>query len=160
MDPIYPGESTADLCDRLAAKAQVCHLPWRSYGALKAVSGPVACVQTDGDAGPVRAMLETPGEGRILVVDGGGSLRAALLGDRLAQRGLDNGWRGAVVHGAVRDVAALARMDFAVLALGAVPQRARGVALGGAAASLAFGGVHVTSQDWVCLDADGLVFVG
>lgn len=160
MGLIYPGESTADLCDRLGAGAQVCHLPWRSYGGLQAASGPVACVEAFEDAGPVRAMLERPGAGRILVVDGGGSLRVALLGDRLAQRGLDHGWRGVIVHGAVRDVAALAAMDFAVLALGAVPQRASGLAWCEPAAVLAFGGVSVASGEWVSLDADGVVFVG
>ncbi len=120
----------------------------------------MACVEAFEDAGPVRAMLEMPGAGRILVVDGGGSLRVALLGDRLAQLGLEHGWRGVIVHGAVRDVAALAAMDFAVLALGAVPQRASGLALCESAAVLAFGGVLVTSGDGVSLDADGVVFVG
>ncbi|MCT9812913.1 ribonuclease E activity regulator RraA [Acidovorax sp. Be4] len=153
-------ESTADLCDRLGARARVCHLPWRSYGGLQAASGTVACVQAFEDAGPVRAMLETPGAGRILVVDGGGSLRVALLGDRLAQLGLDHGWRGVIVHGAIRDVAALASMDFAVFALGAVPRRASGSVLCEPSPVLAFAGVRITSGEGVHLDADGVVFVG
>ncbi len=157
--PIHPGEATADLCDRLGEQARVCHLPLQSYGGLRATSAPIACVQAFEDAGPVRALLDTPGCGRILLVNGGGSLRVALLGERMAQLGLRNGWRGAIVHGAVRDVAALATMDFAVLAVGAVPQRAKPGPQGCAQMSLVFAGVDLTGDDWVGLDADGVVFV-
>ncbi|MBS7777523.1 ribonuclease E activity regulator RraA [Acidovorax sp. CCYZU-2555] len=158
--PILPGEATADLCDRLGAQARVCHLPWRSYGRLQATSASIACVQAFEDAGPVRALLDTPGRGRILLVDAGGLLRVAVLGERMAQLGLANGWRGVIVHGAVRDVAALAALDFAVLALGAVPQRANPQAPAETRhCALALGGVEISDGDWVALDADGLVFV-
>lgn len=158
--PILTGEATADLCDRLGAQARVCHLPWRSYGGLQATSAPIACVQAFEDAGPLRALLDTPGRGRILLADVGGLLRAAVLGERMAQLGLANGWRGVIVHGAVRDVAALAALDFAVLALGAVPQRANPSAPAETRhGALALGGVEIADGDWVALDADGLVFV-
>lgn len=157
--PILPGEATADLCDRLGALARVCDLPLHSYGGLRALAAPMACVQSFEDAGPLRALLETPGQGRILVVDGGGSRRVALLGERMAQLGQRNGWRGVIVHGAVRDVAALAQLDFAVLALGAVPRRATGTAHGGAQPQLDFAGVTLHGGDWAAFDADGLVFV-
>ncbi len=157
--PIQPGEATADLCDRLGALAQVCHLPLHSYGGLRALAAPIACVHSFEDAQPLRALLETPGQGRILAVDGGGSRRVALLGERMAQLGLRNGWRGVIVHGAVRDVAALAQLDFAVLALGAVPQRATGAAQGVAQPQLDFAGLTLHRGDWAAFDADGLVFV-
>jgi regulator of ribonuclease activity A len=117
-------------------------------------------VQAFEDAGPVRTLLDTPGQGRILVVDPGGLLRAAVLGERMARLGLANGWRGVIVHGAVRDVAALAALDFAVLALGAVPRRAHAQATAETRhGALALGGVEIADGDWVVLDADGLVFV-
>ena len=158
--PILPGEATADLCDRLGGQARVCHLPWRSYGGLQAVGAPLASVQAFEDAGPLRALLDTPGQGRILVADAGGGRRVAVLGERMARLGLANGWRGVIVHGAVRDVAALAGLDFAVLALGAVPRRAPPAAqAGGRYGALALGGVEIADGDWAALDADGLVFV-
>jgi len=162
--PILPGEATADLCDRLGDQARICHLPWRSYGGLQAAGAPMACVQAFEDAGPLRALLDTPGQGRILVADAGGGLRVAVLGERMARLGLANGWRGVIVHGAVRDVAALAGLDFAVLALGAVPRRAPPAAQAGARdkarhGALALGGVEIADGDWAGLDADGLVFV-
>ncbi len=159
VSPIHPGEATADLCDRLGAQARVCQLPLQSYGGLRALAAPSACVQSFEDAGPLRALLQTPGQGRLLVVDGGGSRRVALLGERMARLGLANGWRGAIIDGAVRDAAALAQLDFAVLALGAVPQRAAGTGQGGAQAGIALGGLDVAAGDWALLDADGLVFV-
>lgn len=163
MAPIEPGEATADLCDRLGAQARVCHAPFKSYGGLQRWHAPIACVQTGEDAGPLRALLDTPGRGRMLVVDGGGALRVALLGERMAQLGMRNGWRGVIVYGAVRDVAALATLEFAVLALAAVPQRAppgaSDTASGGARAALRLGDMAVREGDWVAFDADGVVFV-
>ena len=158
--PIHPGEATADLCDRLGEQARVCPLPWRSYGGLQAVNAAIVCVQAFEDAGPLRALLDTPGHGRILLVDAGGLQRVAVLGERMAQRALANGWRGVIVHGAVRDVAALATLNFAVLALGAVPRRAQPAAATPARyGGLALGGVEIADGDWAGLDADGLVFV-
>lgn len=157
--PIRPGESTADLCDRLGPLARVCGAPLRAYGGLRQACAPVATLRAPGAAGAVRARLEQPGAGRILVIDGGGALQQALLGDRLAALGLANGWCGAIVLGAVRDVAALAAMDFAVLALATTPRRAAGDAAGEADCALELAGVRVVPGDWVCLDEDGVVFV-
>lgn len=158
LTPIRPGESTADLCDRLGPLARVCAAPLRAYGGLRQACAPVAILRA-GAAGAVRARLQQPGEGRILVIDGGGMLEQALLGDRLAALGLANGWRGAIVLGAVRDVAALASMDLAVLALGTTPRRAGGDGAGEADCTLELAGTRVAPGDWVCLDDDGVVFV-
>lgn len=157
--PIRPGESTADLCDRLGPLARVCGVPLRAYGGLRQACAPVATLRAQGSAAGVRAWLEQPGEGRILVVDGSGVPQHALLGDRLAALGLANGWCGAIVFGAVRDVAALAAMDFAVLALATTPRRAAGGAAGEADCTLGLAGAPVVPGDWVCLDEDGVVFV-
>lgn len=157
--PIRPGESTADLCDRLGAQARVCHGPWHSYGGRPAASGRAACIRTFEDAGLVRQMLEQPGHGRILVVDGSGSLQRALVGDRLARLALDHGWQGILVHGAVRDRAALAALDIAVFARGTVPQRGAGDGTGESSVRLEFGGTYVAEGDACCMDGDGVVFI-
>src|SRR5699024_2521481 len=86
-------------------------------------SGPISTVQVYEDNVLVRAALEQPGAGRVLVVDGGGSLRCALVGDQLAALGLSNGWAGVVINGCIRDVAALAELSFGVKALAANPLR-------------------------------------
>ena len=148
---------TADLCDRLGSRACVCQAPWRSYGGRCAAEGLAATVQCLDDAALLRAQLAEPGRGRILVVDGGGSLRAALLGDRMARLAMDSGWAGLVIHGAVRDVARLRTMDIAVLALGHVPVRGGRTGAGRAGGELRLGGAVFRPGAYVCLDEDGVV---
>lgn len=150
-------QATADLCDRLGARARVCHAPWRSYGGRAAASGTIATLQCLDDAALLRAQLAEPGRGRILVVDGGASLRTAILGDRMAQLALDSGWAGLVIHGAVRDVARLRTMDIAVLALGHVPQRGGRTGAGRQGVALCFGEAVFRPGDFVGLDEDGVV---
>lgn len=150
-------ESTADLCDRLGAAAQVCAAPWRSYGGRTAAAGPIATVQADADAGLVRQQLGTPGAGRVLVVDAGGALLHAMLGERLARLGLAQGWAGVLVHGAIRDAQALQALDFAVFALGSVPARAGLQSTGRCGGALHLGGAHLQPGQWIAMDADGVV---
>jgi len=96
---------TTDLCDQYANELQVAAPLFRSYGGKIAFCGPISTVQVYEDNVLVRAALEEPGAGRVLVVDGGGSLRCALVGDQLAALGLSNGWSGIVINGCIRDVA-------------------------------------------------------
>src|SRR5215212_3234610 len=109
---------TADLSDASGDWYLPCVLPWRSFGATASFAGPVATVRCRDDNGLVRAAVGRPGNGRVLVVDGGGSLDTALVGDVLAGLALSNGWGGLVVHGAVRDVGALSRLAIGVGARG------------------------------------------
>lgn len=150
-------ESTADLCDRLGAQVRVCRLLWHCYGGRRAASGSIATVQCLDDAALLRAQLAQPGLGRLLVVDGGASLRTAILGDRMARLALDSGWAGLVIHGAVRDVARLRAMDIAVLALGQVPRRGGRTGAGRHGVELCFGEAVFRPGEWACLDEDGLV---
>ena len=128
-----------------------------SWGGKTQAFGPMACVRTYEDATPVRAQLDTPGLGRILVVDGGGSRRVALLGDKMATIGMKNGWQGVLIHGAVRDVDALAGLDFAVFALDRVPLRARHAGDSESDTVLCFGHTIFTPGHWVAMDSDGVV---
>ncbi len=149
--------ATADLCDRFGAQAQVCRAPLRPYGRHRAAQGLIDCLQCCEDAASLRTQLARPGNGRILVVDGGASLRVALLGDRMARMAIDNGWGGVVINGAVRDVGHLQSMDFAVWALGHVPLRAHAPERGRPGVELSFGQAVFRPGDFICLDQDGVV---
>ncbi len=114
---------TADLCDRFVEQAQACVADWRSYGGRSALYGRVQTLRTFEDAALIRQILGTDGAGRVLMIDAGGSRKAAVLGDNMARLGMQNGWRGVLIHGAIRDVDILRELDFGVHALGAVPVR-------------------------------------
>ncbi|TSA87780.1 RraA family protein [Deinococcus detaillensis] len=148
--------ATADLCDAFPA-VQVSAPVWRDYGGLIRFSGRVMTLKVEEDNSLVRAELQTPGEGRVLVVDAGGSLNCALVGGQLAHLGVQNGWAGVVLHGCVRDTAELGGQKLGVKALGTHPRRSekRGGGLRGGA--LEFAGLHIEPGDWLYADEDGLL---
>lgn len=150
---------TSDLCDA-HPHARVLALAWRSYGGHARFHGPVRTVKVYEDNLRVRAMLETPGAGAVLVVDGGGSLRCALVGGQLGELAVRNGWAGIVVHGCVRDSAELATQAVGVLALGSHPRKSdRGLHGGADDRPLSFGGITITPGDWLYADEDGVVLL-
>jgi regulator of ribonuclease activity A len=146
---------TADLLDE-HPDAQVCLLPLRSFGA-GSFSGPVATIRCSEDNVLVRERLASPGEGRVLVVDGGGSLRCALVGDNLATMGRDNTWAGIVVNGCVRDSAALDKLGFGIKALGTNPRRSAKDGCGELDVPLVFVEVTFTPGARLYADEDGVV---
>ena len=117
-----PDFKTADLCDE-HPDVQVLEAALRDFGGRVRFHGEVRTLKVFEDNTLVRQALEQPGEGRVLVVDGGGSLRCALLGDMLAAIGVQNGWAGVVLYGAVRDTAEVGRMPLGVKALGTHPSK-------------------------------------
>ena len=148
--------STADLSDA-HPDAQVADPGLRDFGGVLAFAGPVQTVHAPEDNSLVRAELERGGQGRVLVVDGGGSTRCALLGDRLAALGVERGWAGVVVNGCVRDTADLAGMPLGVKALGSHPRRSEKRGLGAAGVPVEFLGVRIEPGWWCYADADGVV---
>ncbi len=148
---------TADLSDEHGARLQACTLQWRMLGGRRQFTGPVSTVRCREDNGIVRVAVSEPGEGRVLVVDGGGSLSAALVGDVLGGLAAANGWAGLVVNGAARDVVALAQVDIGVLALGTNPRRAERDGVGERDVAVSFGGVVFTPGARVFVDEDGLL---
>ena len=114
--------STPDLSDAAPA-ARALPLPWRNYGQVSVFSGRAVTIRCHEDNSLVKALVQQPGEGRVIVVDGGGSRRRALLGDQLAAKAAANGWSGLVIDGVVRDVEILAELDLGVKALGSCPQK-------------------------------------
>lgn len=148
---------TADLCDQLGPAALACPAPWRCYGGRRVVSGHVQTLRTFEDAALIRQTLATAGMARVLVVDAGGSLQAAVLGDRMARIGMENGWSGVLVYGAIRDVDILGGLDFGVFALGSIPSRGGKAGAGEVGVELAIRGVPIRPGDFIAMDADGVV---
>lgn len=153
--------STCDLCDAQKADAsgsfRVLPPVFRDFGAVSAFHGPVVTIKCFEDNSLVKAAVEGPGEGRVLVVDGGASLRRALLGGNLAAAAARNGWAGVVIDGCVRDVAELAvcQVGIRALALFPLPTERRGE--GQRDVPVWVQGVRIAPGDWLCADADGIV---
>jgi len=148
---------TTDLCDAHEGKVRVAAPMFRSYGGRRAFHGPVATLKVFEDNGLVRKALESPGNGRVLVIDGGGSLRRALVGDQLAALGVKNGWSGIVVYGCIRDSRAIGAMDIGVFALATHPQKTLKRNEGDAEIAVTFGGVTFKPGDWLYADEDGVI---
>ena len=147
---------TTDLSDA-HPDVQVADPELRHFGAIAVFSGQIATAKVHEDNVIVRATLETPGEGRVLVVDGGGSTRTALVGDVLAGLGISNGWSGIVVNGCIRDSAAIATMDIGVMALGARPNRSAKNGFGELDVPVFFAGVAFNPGAWLYADHDGIL---
>ncbi len=148
---------TADLCDAHDERVRVLALPLRDFGGRTDFHGPVSTVRAPEDNSRVREAVAEPGKGRVLVVDGGGSLRRSLLGDNLAVLAIANGWAGIVVNGAVRDTQALRDLPLAVKALGTCPRKTDKRGLGERDVVVEFGGVVFTPGQWLYADCDGVV---
>lgn len=149
--------ATADLADELDQKVQVLEPSWNDYGGQKTFKGPAATVRCHDDNSKVREMLEAPGQGRVLVVNGGGSMRCALLGDMLGDLAVENGWAGVIVHGCVRDSEALCKLPLGVRARATHPRKSVKTGKGEVEVALAFGGATISPGDMIYVDADGIL---
>ena len=148
---------TADLCDQFEADVRVAAPIFRVFGGAESFGGRISTVQVFEDNVLVRAALETPGHGRVLVVQGGGSLRCALVGDVLAALGHQNGWAGIVVHGCIRDSRAIARIPIGVRALATNPLRSAKRGAGERDVPVTFADVTFMPGHYLYADADGIV---
>ena len=152
-----PLHATTDLSDD-HPDAQVCDPLFQAFGGRTAFSGPITTLKVFEDNAMVRAAVEQPGEGRVLVVDGGGSLRCALLGGNLAIAAAENGWAGVVVNGAVRDADEIDAQPIGVRALATHPRRSvKGLHSGQAGLPVVFAGVVFREGEWLAADRDGVV---
>ena len=149
--------STTDLCDA-DPEIQVCEPVFTAFGGRPAFDGPITTLKVFEDNSMVREATGTPGEGRVLVVDGGGSLRCSMFGGNLAVSAAANGWAGIVVYGYIRDADELAQQPVGIRALGAFPRRSeRGMHSGQVARTVVFAGVVFREGEWLCADRDGIV---
>ena len=148
---------TADLCDTHEGRVRVCAPMFKSFGGKVSFGGQITTLKVHEDNSLVRAALECPGEGRVLVVDGGGSLRCALVGDQLALLGVRNNWAGILVYGCIRDCAAIGQMQIGVFALATHPMKSIKKGVGERDISVNFGGISFTPGHHVYADPDGVI---
>lgn len=152
-----PGFATADLCDAHPDAVRVLALPWLDLGGRRAFHGRISTIKAFEDNSRVREAVAEPGRGRVLVIDGAGSLARAMLGDLLAAKAVANGWEGVVIVGAIRDSAALAQLDIGVKALGRTPRKTEKRGDGHRDVTLEVAGILVQPGQWLYADADGVI---
>jgi len=154
--------ATTDLCDdngALLDDGRLSALPpvFRHYGKHVRFSGRVTTLKVHEDNALVRATLETQGNGNVLVIDGGASLRRALVGGQLGLLAQDNGWAGIIVDGCIRDTDELNACEIGVRALGAIPVKSSKKGAGERNLRVLIQGVPVNPGDWIYADADGIL---
>jgi regulator of ribonuclease activity A len=148
---------TADISDEHPEQTMVAESMFRSFGQRKSFSGPITTLKLFEDNTLVREVLSEPGEGRVLVVDGGGSKRCALVGDRIGELARDNGWAGILVYGSIRDSMIIEKMDIGVYALGTSPQKSIKQGRGDKELAVTFAGVTFTPGHFIYVDGDGVL---
>jgi len=150
-------KATADLCDAHAEELQVCEPLFQMYGGRHAFAGAVSTVRCFEDNSRVKEAVESPGAGRVLVVDGGGSRRRALFGGNLGLAAVKNGWAGVILYGCIRDCAELGQLDLGIRALGTMPLRSDKRGEGERDTPVRFAGATFRPGDHVYVDEDGVV---
>lgn len=154
---VTPKLATADVCDAVGDRVTVLPVDLEDFGGRTDFAGPAATVRTLDDNTKVKELLSGRGEGRVLVVDGGGSQRTALMGGNLAVMTAKNGWAGVVIYGRVRDRHELAVEDIGIKALGTCPRKTEKLNRGETDCEIAIAGVTIHPGDWIIADADGVV---
>lgn len=149
--------STADLYDEHGEDLQSLSLQFQSFGATKAFSGPVRTVRCFEDNALLKSVLSSPGDGAVLVVDGGGSLERAVMGDMIAKIAIDNSWAGVIINGGVRDRAILAELPIGIKALGSNPRKSTKEGTGEADVEVTIAGVTFRPGATVYADEDGVL---
>lgn len=153
--------ATADLCDQFendaTADLRVAAPIFRAYGGRLAFGGEVVTLKVFEDNARVREVLGEPGEGKVLVIDGEGSLRCALLGDQLGELAEKNAWAGVVIYGCLRDSAEIATQDIGVRALATHPKKTVKRGSGERDVPVTFAGITIRPGEWLYADADGIL---
>ncbi len=155
---IHP-RPTADLVDEIGPDVRSCDLQFTQYGGRSEFAGPITTVKCFEDNALLKSVLSEPGNGGVLVIEGGGSLHAALVGDVIAGLGVDNGWVGLIINGAVRDSSTLRTLDIGIKALGTNPRKSTKTGAGERDRPVEFGGVTFHPGDVAYCDDDGIVVV-
>jgi regulator of ribonuclease activity A len=148
---------TPDICDQHEDKVTLLTMPLQNFGLRAAFWGEIVTVRCYHDNSKVREVLSQEGTGKVLCVDGNGSLQKALLGDQLAIMAIENGWEGIIVNGAVRDVAAIAEMDLGVKALGACPFKTEKRGAGEVDVTLTINNQLIQPGDYIYSDWNGVL---
>ena len=130
---------------------------FKNFGGKCAFGGEVVTVKCFEDNSRVKELLATDGQAKVLVVDGGASMRCALMGDLIAESAVKHNWAGVVIYGCVRDVDALAQLDLGIQALAAIPQKSNRQGAGETGLTLKFGGVVIAQGDYIYADNNGIL---
>lgn len=149
---------TPDLCDQFPEDVRVVTpTMMNNFGARESFGGRIVTVKCHEDNSLVKEQANQPGHGKVLVVDGGGSLRKALLGDMIAEKAVSNGWEGFIIYGCIRDAAIMKTLDLGVQALGTIPLKTEKRGLGDLNIVINFGGVDFRPDEYVYADSNGIV---
>lgn len=156
-EPVGDPFKTADLSDREDHKVRICDPVFRDFGGHVHFCGPVVTAKCFEDNSVVKATLAEPGHGRVLVVDAGGSLRCAMLGDLIAASAVEQGWAGVILFGCIRDSRDIAAMPLGVKALATHPRKSLRRGEGQRDIPVTFAGVRFAPGDQVYCDEDGIL---
>ncbi|WP_439858287.1 ribonuclease E activity regulator RraA [Pseudomonas syringae] len=148
---------TPDLCDAYPDLIQVVEPMFSNFGGRDSFGGQIVTLKCFEDNSKVREQVELDGKGKVLVVDGGGSLRCALLGDMLADKAAKNGWEGMLIYGCVRDVDVIAQTDLGVQALASHPKKTEKRGIGEMNVPVTFGGVTFRPGEYLYADNNGVI---
>lgn len=148
---------TADLYDAYGDQLQVCDPLFRHFGGDHCFNGPIVTIRCFEDNSRIAEMVAAPGQGQVLVVDAGASMRCAVLGDRLAQAAVDNGWAGLLILGCIRDSNVIGAMPLGVLAMATNPRKTIKRGVGETGVVVQFAGVTFRPGAWLYADEDGVV---
>lgn len=149
--------ATADLYDERGDALDSLSLQLRDFGGTRAFDGPVRTVRCHRDNALVKSTLAAPGNGAVLVVDGGGALESALVGDLIAASAIENGWAGVIVNGAIRDSEQIGRMSLGLKALGTNPRKSAKAGVGEVDVPVTIAGVQFAPGKHVWADPDGVL---
>lgn len=149
--------SVPDICDDFDAELSILEPLFRDYGAKQKFCGEIVTVKCFEDNSRVKELVGEEGWGRVIVVDGGASMRHALLGDMLAAQAAANGWQGLVINGCVRDVEILETIDLGVKALNCIPLKTEKLGIGQVDVPVTFAGVQFNAGQFLYADANGIV---
>jgi regulator of ribonuclease activity A len=152
-----PKLATADLCDAQKTDVFVLSLAFQDYGGTIDFAGPAVTIRTIDDNTKLKELVETKGEGKVIVVDGGGSQRTALLGGNLAAAAVKNGWSGIVISGCVRDRHEICLEDIGIKALGSCPRKSEKLNRGEVNVEISISDVVIKPGYWIIADADGVL---
>ena len=148
---------TPDLCDEYPDLVQAVEPMFGNFGARESFGGEIVTVKCFEDNSKVKELVDTDGTGKVMVVDAGGSMRRACLGDMLAEKAVNNSWEGIIMYGCIRDVDVIAQLDLGVQALGSHPMKTDKRGLGDVNVSVTFGGVTFEPGQFVYADNNGVI---
>ncbi|WP_444941549.1 ribonuclease E activity regulator RraA [Microbulbifer sp. ZKSA004] len=153
-------KSTPDLCDAYPDEVRVVDPMFINYGGRDRFGGQIVTIKCFEDNSLVRELVAEPGQGKVLVVDAGGSMRRACLGDMLAEKAVGNGWEGILMYGCIRDVDEIAELDLGVQALGSHPMKTEKKGIGERGLAVSFAGVDFRPGEYLYADNNGVIVAG